>query len=237
MQGTTPAEPASERPTPHAHGIRLLVGFIIYYAVVTGIVVAAVFIWPDLRHFLPIGGAEALISQGQPNLLRGANIEATHVRSFGESLLWLGTATAGALLTALPVSRIYLEVRDRQEYDQSLVDTIVVLPVVVTGIVVVVQHSLALAFSIAGVAGAVRFRNSLKSSGDALFILLGVAIGLSAGIGAIELALVMSIAFNLTFVALWVSGYGARQSMKRYLCDFRKPDGGPAVAAADGESS
>ena len=53
------------------------------------------------------------------------------------------------------------------------------------------------AFALAGIAGAVRFRNSLKSSGDALFILCSVAIGLSAGIGAVELAAVISVASTL----------------------------------------
>ena len=91
-------------------------------------------------------------------------------------------------------------IRNDEEYDQSLINTILVLPMVVTGIVIIVQNSLALAFSLAGIAGAVRFRNSLKSSGDALFILLAVAIGLSAGIGAVELAALLTIAFNYMFV-------------------------------------
>jgi phosphotransferase system glucose/maltose/N-acetylglucosamine-specific IIC component len=111
-------------------------------------------------------------------------------------------------------------VRDDVEYDQSLINTILVLPMVVTGIVIIVQNSLALAFSLAGIAGAVRFRNSLKSSGDALFILLAVGIGLSAGIGAVELAAVITIAFNYCFVALWITEYGERKGMKRYLADY-----------------
>jgi hypothetical protein len=111
-------------------------------------------------------------------------------------------------------------VRDDLEYDQSLVNTILVLPMVVTGIVIIVQNSLALAFALAGIAGAVRFRNSLKSSGDALFILLSVAVGLSAGIGAIELAAVITLAFNYCFVMLWITEYGERKGMKRYLADF-----------------
>jgi hypothetical protein len=91
---------------------------------------------------------------------------------------------------------------------------------VVTGIVIIVQNSLALAFSLAGIAGAVRFRNSLKSSGDALFILISVSFGLSAGIGAIELAAVVTIAMNYAFLVLWISEYGERKGMKRYLADF-----------------
>ena len=81
-----------------------------------------------------------------------------------------------------------------------------------------------------GIAGAVRFKNSLKSSGDALYILLSVGIGLASGIGAVELALVMSLAFNYCFVVLWTSEYGEREGMKRYMSDFN-PNKGPASAA------
>ena len=70
-----------------------------------------------------------------------------------------------------------------------------------------------------------RFKNSLKSSGDALFILLSVGIGLAAGSGAVELALVMSIAFNAVFLALWLTEYGEREGMKRYLADYQMDEG------------
>jgi uncharacterized RDD family membrane protein YckC len=53
-----------------------------------------------------------------------------------------------------------------------------------------------------------------------LFILLAVAMGLSAGIGAIELAAVMSIMLSYCFTLLWMSEYGEKEGMKRYLADF-----------------
>jgi hypothetical protein len=53
-----------------------------------------------------------------------------------------------------------------------------------------------------------------------LFILLSVAIGLSAGIGAVELAAVLSIAFNYMFAMLWLTEFGERKGMKRYLADY-----------------
>ena len=95
-------------------------------------------------------------------------MRAAHVANFGQSVFWLVVAIIAAILVSLPVSWTYMAVRGGEEYDQSLVNTIIVLPMVVTGIVIIVQNSLALAFSLAGIAGAVRFRNSLKSSGDAL---------------------------------------------------------------------
>jgi hypothetical protein len=200
---------------------RLLAKLTIYYVVVGLIVFAAVKIWPWIVGYLPIGGVEALVKQPSANPLEAtAAVRAAHVGNLGESLFWLIVAIIGAFLAALPVTWVYMGVRDDVEYDQSLINTILVLPMVVTGIVIIVQNSLALAFSLAGIAGAVRFRNSLKSSGDALFILLSVGVGLSAGIGAVELAAVMTIAFNYCFVGLWITEYGERKGMKRYLADY-----------------
>ena len=215
--------------------VRLVAKLTIYYVVIGLAVFAAVKIWPAMRGYLPVGGVEALITQPSTNPLKASEaIRAEHVSTLGQSLFWLIVAIIGALLASLPVSWVYMGVRDDEEYDQSLINTIIVLPMVVTGIVIIVQNSLALAFSLAGIAGAVRFKNSLKSSGDALFILLSVGIGLSAGIGAVELALVMSFAFNYCFVALWISEYGERQGMKRYMSDFDPTDAESAAAAITG---
>ena len=192
-----------------------------YYLAIAVAVFIAVQMWPEIRDYLPVGGVEQLITQPAGDPLKASDaVRAEHVNSLGESLFWLIVALIGAGLASLPVSWVYMAVRDDLEYDQSLINTIIVLPMVVTGIVIIVQNSLALAFSLAGIAGAVRFRNSLKSSGDALFILLAVAIGLSAGIGAVELAAVVTIAFNYTFVLLWMTEYGERKGMKRYLSDY-----------------
>ena len=200
---------------------KLLMQISVYYLVIAVALFIAMKLWPDLRNWLPIGGVEQLISQPSKNPLEASEtIRAAHVANFGQSVFWLVVAIIAAILVSLPVSCTYMAVRGGDEYDQSLVNTILVLPMVVTGIVIIVQNSLALAFSLAGIAGAVRFRNSLKSSGDALFILLAVGTGLAAGIGAIELAAVISLFFNYTFAMLWITEYGERAGMKRYLADY-----------------
>ena len=201
---------------------KLLLQITAYYLIIGLAIFLAIKLWPELRNYLPIGGAEQLITQPTKNPLHASEaVRAAHVANFGQSVFWLVVAILAAILVSLPISWTYMAVRGGEEYDQSLVNTIIVLPMVVTGIVIIVQNSLALAFSLAGIAGAVRFRNSLKSSGDALFILLAVAVGLSAGIGAIELAAVISIFFNYCFALLWVTEYGERKGMKRFLADYR----------------
>ena len=200
---------------------KLLVQITAYYLIIGFAIFIALKIWPELRGYLPIGGVEQLITQPSKNPLQASEaVRAAHVANFGQSVFWLVVAIIAAIIVSLPVSWVYMAVRGGEEYDQSLVNTIIVLPMVVTGIVIIVQNSLALAFSLAGIAGAVRFRNSLKSSGDALFILLAVGTGLAAGIGAIELAAVISIAFNYCFAMLWITEYGERAGMKRFLADY-----------------
>ena len=212
---------------------KLLLKLTIYYLVIGVAVFTAVKLWPSVTGWLPIGGVEQLITQPAKNPLQASEaVRAAHVSNLGQSLFWLAVALVSALLCSLPVSWVYMGIRNDEEYDQSLINTIIVLPMVVTGIVIIVQNSLALAFSLAGIAGAVRFRNSLKSSGDALFILLAVATGLSAGIGAVELAALLTVAFTYTFMILWMSEYGERVGMKRYLSDYNpetNPD--PVVVA------
>lgn len=220
--------------------LKLFAKLAAYYVVLGIVIYFALRIFPGVKEYLPVGGVEALISQPDANPLEGSARAATAqaVGSMSESLFWLSAAIFGALLCALPVSWTYMSIRTGEEYDQSLISTIIVLPLVVTGIVIIVQNSLALAFALAGIAGAVRFKNSLKSSGDALFILISVGIGLAAGIGAVELALVLSTAFNVAFLMLWSTEYGERAGMKRYMADLDAPcEGEAAVTAPEGEAA
>lgn len=212
--------------------LRLFAKLTAYYVVVTAVVLLALYLFPSLRPLMPFGGVEALMSAPRTGLESVFAPAAVEVGNFRETLYWLSITILGALLTALPSSWVYIAVRNAKNYDQSLVDTIVVLPIVVTSIIIIVQNSLALAFAIAGVAAAVRFRNSLKSSGDALFILLAVGIGLSAGIGALELAIVMTVAFNYVFLILWVTDYGDRSDIKKHYMTDCDPHEAPAVEAA-----
>jgi len=110
--------------------------------------------------------------------------------------------TLGALSLVLPVAWVYMFTR-RLRYDPSLAQSVMVLPPVVAGITVVVKNSIALAFSLAGIVAAVRFRNTLKDPKDAVFVFLAIGIGLAAGVQALDVALVMSFSFNLLVLLLW----------------------------------
>jgi uncharacterized membrane protein YhiD involved in acid resistance len=101
-------------------------------------------------------------------------------------------ALIAALVLSIPVALVYRYTSAPGDFDPSIAQSILILPATVAGIIIVVQGSLALAFSLAGVVTAVRFRSSLKDTNDATFIFLAVAIGVAAGARALDIAVVVT---------------------------------------------
>jgi hypothetical protein len=150
---------------------------------------------------------EIKVGHGRKVIRPGGDVEPIFVWRRGATLATL-IALAGALALALPVAAVYeFTNRRRTTLDRGVTQSILLLPPIVAGIVMVVQNSLALAFSLAGVATTVRFRSSLKDTNDAAYIFLSIAIGIAAGAQALDVATVVSGGACAT--ALFVFGLGA----------------------------
>ncbi|MEP6687224.1 MAG: DUF4956 domain-containing protein [Gemmatimonadales bacterium] len=117
-------------------------------------------------------------------------------------------AMAAAFVLMLPVAWIYIMTRRRKGFRQSVVQTLVILPIVVAGVVFMVKNSLALAFSLGGIVAAVSFRNTLRDTKDAVYIFLATGVGLAAGIQSVAFAAALSITYNLVILLLWWTDFG-----------------------------
>jgi len=120
-----------------------------------------------------------------------------------------------ALALACPAAWIYMRTKPQARYDASLVQTVIVLPVVIAGVVLIVRDSVALAFSLAGIVAAVRFRNTLRDTKDAVYIFLAIAVGLAAGVQSFAVAFVVSLFFVLLALVLWRFDIGAAPALER----------------------
>ena len=117
------------------------------------------------------------------------------------------TAMLGALALAMPLAWVFVITRRRKGFSQSIVHTLIILPIAVAGIMVVVQNSLALAFGLAGIA-ALRFRNTLDDTKDAIYLFVATGIGISAAADQFDVGLALSFLFNATIIVLWFTNYG-----------------------------
>jgi hypothetical protein len=203
--------------------LRLMLRMVLYYLVVGALFVVLAMTVPGFLDSAPIGGVGDLSGATDPALRSFEDailnddldeIEQTARASDTGTMVRLEDATAlffsmlGSVLLMLPVSWLYKGIHRASEHDQSIDETTLILPAVVAGIVMVVQHSLALAFSLAGIVAGVQFRRALSDTFDTLFIFVAIAVGISAGIRALDIALVLTVFFNFATLLVCLFGDG-----------------------------
>jgi len=180
---------------------------IMYYGFWVGTMSYALSRFPILNEYFPIGGVSDLAAAGADTFEPVySSVRDTVLSAHGPIRLVL--ASVGALILTVPISWVYFITSRARRIDQSFLQTIMILPVVVTGIAMIVLNSLALAFSLAGVVAAVRFRFSLDQPSDAMDIFVAIGIGLGSGIGALGVATVISCAFVFATLFIWKLEYG-----------------------------
>jgi len=209
----------ADRSLLRQNGKRLLRRLLIYHFVLAAGLVGLLAVFPGFAEFLPIGGISDLAASGEISI---STTDPTDVRADGEIVGTVLQATGeldrlgyarrlmlaliGTWLLVLPVSWVHRNIHHATNYDHSLDETTLILPGVVAAIVLVVQHSLALAFSLAGIVAGVQFRRALQDTFDALFILVAIGTGIAAGVEALEVAAVLTVFFS--YATLYVAAFG-----------------------------
>ena len=196
---------------------------VMYYAILVAGVLFLLERFPVLDAYFPVGGVEDLEGMSDSFEPVYSNVEERIYSTVGPIRLLI--ASLGSVLLAVPVSWAYFITSRARTIDQSFLQTIMVLPVVVTGISMIVLNSLALAFSLAGVVAAVRFRFTLRQPSDAMYIFVAIAIGLASGIGALGISVVISFTFVLCTLVIWKLEYGKTLSGP-FLTMITRRDGG-----------
>lgn len=212
----------------------------IYYIVLFAGLIAMMKLWPESVQYLPFGGQDALEGtsvESASDLLQGragrsaipGNADATgHVEAIQTAILFLIGHLTGTILAMLPISWTYNAINYESGFRKGFVRALIVLPLCATTIVLLIQDSLALAFGLAALVAAVRFRVVLDEAMDGIFIFAAICVGLAAGIGYLGVAFVMSVFFCFSNIVLWAIDYGrnpvdeARRARK--LAKQEKPD-------------
>jgi len=205
--------------------LRVMLRITGYYIVLGAAIALAVTLSPGIAADFPLGGLGEIADSGGYSVyeLEEALLSADHEEieqivtesaraRMADGPVWLHDsikliyAMVVTFLLMLPVSWVYRAIHTDSVYDHSIDATTLILPAVVAGIVTVVQHSLALAFSLAGIVAGVRFRRALSDTFDTLFILSSIGVGIAAGVKSIEIAVVLTVFFN--YAAILVCAFG-----------------------------
>jgi hypothetical protein len=202
-------------------GWRLLKWLVVYHVAIAAVLMLLLALFPSVRTHLPIGGVTQLATDADITFQKkkgpkaDAETPATATPAAASTDLdrlgyarRLAISLIGIWLLMMPVSWVHKGIYRSGSSDRSMDEAMMVLPGVVAAIVMVVQYSLALAFALAGIVAGVQFRRALQDTFDALFILLAIGTGIAAGVGALEVAVVINLFFCYATVYVCCFGDG-----------------------------
>jgi hypothetical protein len=168
---------------------------------------------PGIGEYLPVGAGQNIFHTPKGGEhLAGTTSYMEHIAAepLPAKVLFLILSFACSVGLSIPVAWTYLATRRTKKTDATFAQAIVLMPVGVTGLVLIVQNSLALAFALAGlVAGAgIRFRTSVREVVDTLFFLIAIGIGVASGVGSLGIALMTSIVFTYALLITTALNFG-----------------------------
>jgi hypothetical protein len=152
-----------------------------------------------------------------------------------------GTFSVGDIAVALSLSFllsamigwVYRYTHRNVSYSQSYVQTLVILGMLISLIMLVVGSNIARAFALVGALSVVRFRNAIKETRDVGFIFFVMGVGMAAGTRFYTLAIVAAVAISLITVVMYRFNWFAASVQRQVVKVQVPPDGAYAEHIQD----
>ena len=121
-------------------------------------------------------------------------------------------ATSCSLAIGLFIAFMY---KLKNEYSQSYIVTLVLLPAIVQLVIMLVNGNIGAGIAVAGAFSLVRFRSAAGSGQEITSIFLAMAVGLATGMGYIGIAILFTIIITLANRVLQQTDFGAKDPDER----------------------
>ena len=170
------------------------------------------FFMEPLTGSLTDAGSEfaALLDDMKEELTRVVDLDGVNLLIDPSITIPVTMALILAFAVALPITWVYQWTHPKKRHNKSFIHVLLVTPIAIALVVFLVKGSLALAFGLAGIVAAVRFRATIKDPMDAVYMLMAIAIGLAAGVQLTTVAYVSSVMFVVITLFMWKSDYGGK---------------------------
>jgi hypothetical protein len=186
-----------------------------YYLLLIFGMLGLLYFFPVLEPYLPVGGLDRFTDTPSFDEVVSTYRETVDsdkvfrgVYRMMEAVL-MSIAIGMTLLVMVPITWIYRASQvgvSAKKKDQTVLETLLVLPVIITSVVLIIQNSVALAFGLAGIVAGVQYRNRLAFSVDAAYLFVAIAIGLASGIEAVGIGVITGLWFCMTLIVVKILG-------------------------------
>lgn len=122
-----------------------------------------------------------------------------------------------ALCCGLLLSIVYRLVYRGANYSVTYVNSLVLLALVASIIVIVIGNNVARAFGLVGALSIIRFRTVVRDTLDLVFIFISLAVGMACGVGLNGVAVIGTLAASVIIILLTFTHFSAPRKRQHLL--------------------
>lgn len=115
-----------------------------------------------------------------------------------------------AFLCGQFIAWVYMFTHTGLSYSRSFVNSLIIIPITVSMVMMVLDNNIVTAFSLLAVFAIVRFRNILRDTLDTVFVLSLIVVGLAVGTQKFTTAITGTLVMSTAFMYLWFTSFGSR---------------------------
>lgn len=119
-----------------------------------------------------------------------------------------------ALICGVTIALVYRYIYKGPSYSVTYVNSLVLLTLVVSVVMLVIGNNLARAFGLVGAMSIIRFRTAVRDVQDIVFIFFALSVGMASGVGLHVIALTATVMISLIAIVLVTFNFGAPQKQE-----------------------
>lgn len=119
-----------------------------------------------------------------------------------------------ALVCGLIIALVYRFIYKGPSYSVTYVNSLVLLTLITSIVMLVIGNNLARAFGLVGAMSIIRFRTAVRDVQDIVFIFFALSIGMASGVGLHVIALAGTVIVSLIAIVLVTFNFGVPQNQE-----------------------
>lgn len=135
--------------------------------------------------------------------------EFQNIDLFPLSVYTVLTNLAVSLACGIVISLVYRYIYKGPSYSSTYVNSLVLLALITTLVIMVIGNNLARAFGLVGAMSIIRFRTAVRDVQDIVYIFFALAVGMASGVGLHAIAIASTLVICLVSVVMVTFNFGA----------------------------
>lgn len=119
-----------------------------------------------------------------------------------------------ALVCGLIIAVVYRFIYKGSSYSVTYVNSLVLLTLITSVVILVIGNNLARAFGLVGAMSIIRFRTAVRDVQDIVYLFFALSVGMAAGVGLHLIAIASTVVISLVAIVLVTFNFGAPRKLE-----------------------